>query len=449
MQKYRKAKKALLALEILFGAVLAAALIVLYVPAVKAAVVKGVASSSIGAKVISYLSRESYDSSVLDTDFDESQVTTNDLTGANITDEYINFVIFGIDARDSSFDEGTRTDSILIVSINTGSGEVKICSVYRDTYLQIQNTDGTTLYSKVNSAYATGGAVSALNTLNTNLDLNLTDYVVVNFSGVEKIIDELGGIEVNLTDAEVAQINKHMKTTIVNTGSAYSPVSSSGENITLNGTQAVTYCRIRKAAFYDPETGEKISDDYGRAARQRLVISQLIEKAQDAGISELINIANLIFESNTEDSQIIGTSFTLDEIIEMIPVVFDFELSGSEGFPAELTTTSIGGASCVVAMDLEDNVAALHEFLFDDEDYTPSSTVSEISSYISGYTGIYSYGEVSYDETDDDDSSDDSSGSDEDSGSDDSDSSAWATSSGTILSSDDYDYDDGGISDLY
>lgn len=420
-------RKILLAAEILFGIFLVSALVILYVPNVKAAVINAIAGSSIGQNIISHLGKESYEQSVLDADFDESLIQTNDISYSD--EEYTNFVIFGIDSRNSQFDDATRSDSILIVSMNNTTGNVNICSVYRDSYLEIQHNDGTTTYDKVNAAYSSGGATAALNTLNKNLDLDLTDYVVVNFAGVEKIIDELGGITVNLTDAEVAQINKHMKSTILNTGSAYSPVSSSGENITLNGTQATTYCRIRKAAFYDPDTGEKITDDYGRAARQRLVISKLVEKAKEASVTELTNIMQLIFDSNTEDSKIISTSFTFDELLEMLPVALNFEIDGSEGFPMELTTTYIGKVSYVVPKNLSDNVTLLHQFLFDEEDYVPTDTVVEISDSISLYTGIYGTSEATtYDDyvTDDDDMDTDTTSDDED-----------------------YDYDDDGVSDLY
>ncbi len=435
---YSKLRKLLLAAEILFTVFIVSILVVLYVPTVKAAVVKAVTGSQIGRSIISYFGQQSYDDSVYDADFDETLIKTNDNLNTKYTsEEYTNFVIFGIDSRTSQFDDSTLSDSILIVSMNNNTGEVNICSVYRDTFLEIQHNDGSTTYNKVNAAYSSGGAVAALSTLNTNLDLEITDYVVVNFAGVEKIIDELGGIEVNLTDGEVAQINKHMKSTILNTGSAYSPVSSSGENITLNGTQAVTYCRIRKTTFYDPDTGEAINDDYGRAARQRLVVAKLVEKAKKIGVSEIINIMELILDSNTEDSKIISTSFTLDELLEMVPVVFNFELSGSEGFPFDLTTKTINGGSYVIPADLESNVVSLHKYLYDDDDYQPTSTVSEISSYISSYTGIY----ASSSSTDDSDSSESDSG---DSDSDETDSETVAdTYTG------DYDYDDGGISDLY
>ena len=216
----------------------------------------------------------------------------------------------------------------------------------------------------------------------------MTDYVTVNFAGVSKIIDCLGGIEVNLTKDELAQLNYHLEGTAIATGEYATKVENYGENIHLNGVQATTYCRIRKATYYDPDTGDSVSNDFGRAARQRAVVMKLVEKAKDASVSELTDMLNTVLESSHEGNPIVKTSFTMDEMIDLIPVIFKFSLSGSEGFPRKLTTGYIGKTSYVFAKGLSRNVSLLHEFLFGEKDYVPSNDVQEISSDLIYETGI-------------------------------------------------------------
>jgi LCP family protein required for cell wall assembly len=373
-------------IEVIFGVGLLLCGIILFVPNVKAAVVREMATTTIGQKIISWFGSEAYEKGVFDSDFDNDKLMTNELK-YNYSEEYTNFVMYGVDSRNGEVDS-SNSDSILIVSIHNTTGEVKMVSVYRDTLLGIYDSDGNlSKYFKVNSAYAAGGPEAAINTLNKNLDLDITDYVTVNFAGVAEIIDSLGGIKVNLTDDEVAQLNHHLKSTISSTGQYASPVKSSGKNIKLNGIQATTYCRIRKATFYDPDTGEAISNDFGRAARQRLVIMKLVESAKKAGISELQDMVQTILNDDKEE-RIISTSFSFDEIINLIPVIFNFQLSGSQGFPSELTTGTISGASYVIPKGLSANVSELHEFLYGEENYQPTENVLSISNYVTGYTGI-------------------------------------------------------------
>lgn len=379
-------KKFVLALEIIFGILVISFGIIMFVPSAKMALVKAIASTEWGKDLINKFGNEAYANSVFDDDFDSTKVKTNDLN-YDYSDEYTNFVLYGVDSRNGELD-ASNSDSILIVSIHNTDGEVKMVSVYRDTLLGIYDENGErSHYFKINSAYSNGGPEAAINTLNMNLDLNITDYVTVNFSGVAKIIDSLGGIKVDLTDDEVAQLNQHLKSTISSTGEYAPPISKSGKNIKLNGIQATTYCRIRKATFYDPETGEAISNDFGRAARQRLVIMKLVERAKKAGVTALTEMVGTVLDEDAED-KVILTSMSFDEIINLIPVILDFELSGSEGFPSSLTTGTIDTASYVIPSGLSANVTALHEYLYGEKDYVPTSTVSEMDSYITGYTGV-------------------------------------------------------------
>lgn len=422
----KRLRIALRTVEIIFAVILILGLAVLYVPPVKAAVIQGLTRTGIGKQIIQWFGNEAYDKSIFDADFDSKRLQTNDLE-YNYSEEYTNFIMFGIDSRTSQFDSSSNSDSNVIVSVHNTTGEVRLVSIYRDTLLRIYNTDGTYNYFKINSAYSLGGAENAINTLNQNLDLQLTDYVTVNFSGVAKIIDTLGGIKVNLTDDEVQQLNYHLKSTISTTGEHAKKISSSGKNIKLNGIQATTYCRIRKATFYDPDTGEAVSNDFGRAARQRSVIMKLVNKAKKASVSELKEMISTVLDTNTEKEKIISTSFSFEKIVDMLPIIFDFSLSGSDGFPSNLTTGTISGASYVIPLGLSANVKALHKYLYDEEDYQPTATVEEIDSYITSYTGYSENSTSGYDTK------------------------ASAPGEDETTSSDDvdYDYDDKGKSDFY
>ena len=390
LKTLKRWKRFVTVIEILFGIVLLFFASVIFVPGMKTQLIKTMASTTIGKTIIGWFGSAAYDESVFDKNFDNNKLKTNNLK-YNYSEEYTNFVMYGVDSREGEVD-ASNSDSILIVSIHNTTGQVKMVSVYRDTLLGIYDTSGNlTNYFKVNSAYAGGGPEAAINTLNMNLDLDLKDYVTVNFSGVAEIIDTLGGIKVNLTEDERYQLNFHLKSTMTSTGTYAPYVKRSGNNIKLNGIQATTYCRIRKATFYDPKTGEAIRDDFGRAARQRSVIMKLVESAKKASITELQDMVSAVLNEDKESNRIISTSFSFDEIVNLIPVIFDFELGGSEGFPSELSTATLGSASYVIPNGLDANVSALHKYLYGEEEYEPTENVKSIAGYITGYTGVSSY----------------------------------------------------------
>ena len=414
--------------EVIFGIILIAAMVILFVPNVKAEIIKGMATTPIGQKIISWFGSEAYVHSVFDSNFDNTKLKTNELK-YNYSQEYTTFVLFGVDSREGEV-EASNSDSILVVNIHNTTGEVKMVSIYRDTMLGIYDADGNlNKYFKVNSAYAAGGPEAAINTLNKNLDLDIQDYVTVNFAGVAEIIDKLGGITVNLTDDELSQLNFHLLGTANAMGKYATPVKKSGKNIKLNGLQATTYCRIRKATFYDPDTWDRVSDDFGRAARQRSVMMKLVEKAKSAGITELQSMVQTVMNDDKAGDRIISTSFTFDEIVNLIPVIFDFKLNGSQGFPSQLTTGTYDGTSYVVARGLSNNVSELHKFLYGEENYQPTDNVVAVENYVAGYTGVTS-GSDGYNPIE--------------SGKTTSNEETTATVDNT-----DYDYDDKGQSDFY
>ena len=328
---------------------------------------------------------DDYEKNVQDTDYDKDKVVQNEGLSDSI-ETYRNIALFGIDSRGSEFDDSTHSDTIIIVSINNKTGEVKMASVYRDTMLKIVDDNGNISYTKANAAFFKGGPECAVNMLNTNLDLNITDYAVVNFTGLTKIIDALGGIDVTLTDDEQFYVNGYLTETREITGLDAPDLTSSGD-VHLSGLQATAYCRIRYVTFYD-EDGSKYANDMGRTARQRSVIKKVVEKAKTAGVSQVLTIANSILNYNTEDEKIITTSLSFNEVMDLIPTVINFTLSENAGFPFTCDTPTINGASMVVAQGLSYNVTKLHEFLFGVDNYDPSGTVQTISDYLENYSGV-------------------------------------------------------------
>lgn len=279
---------------------------------------------------------------------------------------YRNIAIFGVDSREGELESGTRSDTIIIASINKGTGDVKLVSVYRDTYLD--NTDGS--YRKATEAYAHGGAALSVNMLNKNLDLDIEDYVTVDFEAVIEVVDELGGVEVTLDDEEVYWLNGYLVETSEVTGRSYTEVTSSGTQ-TLTGIQAMAYCRIRYTTGWD----------YKRTERQRTVLTQILKKAQEQGVTGLLAIVNNMLPY-------ISTSLTNTELISLATGISKYNIVDSQGFPFESTTALVSSADCVIPQTLATNVSELHELLYGTS-YTVSSTVQEISDYISSVTGVY------------------------------------------------------------
>ncbi len=279
---------------------------------------------------------------------------------------YRNIAIFGVDSREGELDAGTRSDTIIIASINNKSGDIKLVSVYRDTYLD--NTDGT--YRKATEAYEAGGPSLAVNMLNKNLDLDIKDYVTVDFEAVIEAVDELGGVEITLTDEEVTWLNAYLIETSEVTGRSYTEVPYAGTQ-NLTGIQAMAYCRIRYTEGWD----------YRRTERQREVLTQIFKKAQSQGVASLASVINNMMPY-------IATSLSNTELLSLASGISKYEITDSQGFPFNSTTADLAAGDCVVPINLADNVTQLHELLFNETYYTPSATVEEISNYIISSTGI-------------------------------------------------------------
>ena len=276
---------------------------------------------------------------------DESAIAINANVDESLKD-YRNIVILGVDSRDNSY-SNTRSDCIIIASINKKTNDVKLTSVYRDTYV---NIDGYGL-DKITHAYAYGGPELAMSTLNKNLDLNITEFVTVNFETVETIVDAVGGISLTITDAEAGQIGL-----------------SSGGTYNLDGEEALAYSRIRK-----------IDSDYQRTERMRTVLEAVFDKIKSLNISALSDLVDTILP-------LVSTNISSNEIIAMLPSVIFYNITNSEGWPYDVSGYS-SDAWYGVPVTLESNVKKLHLELFENDNYTPSETVQEISDDIINETG--------------------------------------------------------------
>lgn len=306
-------------------------------------------------------------------DFDIEKITPNDLDVETVEKMkgYWTIAIFGVDARGNAIAKGTNADVNLICNINQDTGEIKLVSVFRDTYL---NTSESGNYNKINNAYAVGGPEQAVAALNRNLDLNITDYMTFNWKAVANAIDILGGVDIELSRAEFYYINSFITETVKVTGIGSHQLTQAGMNH-LDGVQAVAYGRLRL-----------MDTDYARTERQRKVIAQAFEKAKNADFNTLNTIIGTIFPQ-------IATSIGVDDLVVNARSISKYHLSESTGFPQARGDANMGKkGACVIPQTLESNVIVLHEFLFGGESYTPSATVKSISNRIAADSGMYTEG---------------------------------------------------------
>ena len=236
---------------------------------------------------------------------EQTQGDANQYTGI------FNLAFFGVDARDGSLGKGNRSDTIMICSIDMDTHEIRLISIYRDTYLNL----GNDTYKKCNTAYAQGGPEQAINMINMNMDMYVTDYITVGFEGLKKAIDALGGIEMEVTETEITHLNNYQSTMAEEMGIEYTPVTRPGVQV-LNGLQATAYCRIRYGG----------GDDFRRAQRQRDVLVAMIEKSKKASLGTLTDAMNAVLPS-------IRTSLDVGDILPVLGMVGDYKVTQSEGFP--------------------------------------------------------------------------------------------------------------------
>lgn len=302
-------------------------------------------------------------------DLDEDKLNINiDAKTQELLDGYTNIALFGIDNRSTGKYESGNSDCIMIASINNDTKEVRLISVYRDSFLAVDDDDDL---RKLNAAYAKGGPTGAVAALNKNLDLDIKEYVAVDFNAVMEVVDALGGIELDISSKEAETMKIYINEMNEVMGTNGTAVSGPGLQ-TVNGIQALAYCRDRYSG----------GDDYSRTERQRTVISKIVEKAKAASLPTLNKVIDKLFPD-------ISTSLSSSEILGLAAGIKDYELADTQGWPFQLTTERMGGklGDVVVPTDLETNVNLLHQYLFDVEDYETTQTVKNISKSVINESG--------------------------------------------------------------
>ena len=278
---------------------------------------------------------------------------------------YMTVALFGGDSREGKLEAGTHADTIMIASIDENSKEVRIVSVYRDMLSRQANGE----LKKANNGYYVGGPETAIQMLNENLDLSIQNYVTVNFSAVAEAVDQLGGIDVELSEAEATELNHYLEETKQVTGKEADSVTAGSQH--LNGVQTVTYARIR----------HNVGGDYARTDRQRLVVEKLLQKAKDANVIELGILAKDLFPQ-------VSTDFSLKNIIKLATRVSKYSIVGTSGYPFELTDGTIAGiGSVVIPLGHTENVQELHQFLYPKNEYLLSDTVKDIAAQMKSVAG--------------------------------------------------------------
>lgn len=311
---------------------------------------------------------------VADVVMNEGVATNEVLTG------FTNIALVGIDTRDGDINYA-NSDTMLIASINNDTWGVRMVSLYRDTYLNMDPENGGWNFNKCNSAYAHGSVHQFLSMLNANLDLNITEYVIVDMKALATLVDDLGGISVILTEEEVGHLNNYCVETSEITGMDYTPLEYyEGQEATeynLTGIQAVAYARIRYTSGNDPK----------RTQRQRLVIEKIVDKAKSAGIASVSAIIEHVFP-------LVKTSFSSAQLVKMASQMFNYNIEKTSGFPFEhlepdsIIATNGDSIDALIPVTLAQNVTELHEFLFDDYGYQVSATVQSYSDEIVKDSGM-------------------------------------------------------------
>lgn len=294
---------------------------------------------------------------------DESQLGITAEASTKLA-KYRNIAIFGVDSREDDYGKGNRSDCMIIASINNETKEVRLISVYRDTYVNIQGHG----LDKITHAYSYGEAPLAINTLNTNLDLNISEFVTVNFDSVSDAVDELGGVTINIENEEIKYINDYIDATAQITHKTAKHVTSAGRQ-TLDGVQAVAYSRIRYTA----------GGDYKRTERMRNVIEAMANKLKSKNIMEINNFMDEILPK-------VYTNISQKTVMSMIPDMMNYKVSTSIGWPYEVKGITLD-RWYGVPVTLESNVIKLHQELFDNPDYTLPESIKTTSNSIIKKTG--------------------------------------------------------------
>lgn len=260
-------------------------------------------------------------------------------------DSVKNIALFGIDAGD---DGVGRSDSIMIATIDSTHKKLKLTSIMRDSYVNIEGHG----LDKINHAYAFGKAELAIKTLNENFDLNIQEFAAVNFSTLPKIIDKIGGIELDIDSEELNYINGYIGDINNVNGTSVSGITSTGLQH-VNGTQAMGYCRIRYTS----------GGDYKRTERHREVLTQIFNKILSMSPTSYPSLLSELLP-------MVSTSLDSSEILDLGNEILKLGTTSlqQERFPLDgyCEGQMIGGVY-YLTFDKETTVNQLHDYIFEDK----------------------------------------------------------------------------------
>lgn len=283
---------------------------------------------------------------------------------------YRNIAVLGIDARQNESFKGSRSDAIVIVSIDKNTGNIKLISVMRDSYLYFVGYDDKTLVlDKVTHAHAFGGPTNTCLALNKALDLNIKEFVVLDWKAVADTVDNMGGVEIEVKQNELRDLNRWGPETARNTNRTWHRINSPGK-YNLDGAQAATYCRIRKTS----------GGDTGRNDRYKKVMAALLSRAKHSP-GKVNSTMDKVFPQ-------IQTNMSTMQIMKMIPIMATMKIDKSIGWPYKYWGGIIRGKWLAVPKTLESNNKKLHKEAFDDPDYELSDQAKRINDMIINNTGI-------------------------------------------------------------
>ena len=275
---------------------------------------------------------------------------------------YWTIAVFGVDSRNGKLGKESNADVQMLCSINRDTGEIRLVSLYRDTFLM--NDTANSGYGKLNQSYFLQGPSGNISAINTNLDMKVEDFVSFNWKGAADAINLLGGVDIELSKEEFYYINAFITETVDTTGIPSTHLDGPGMQH-LDGVQSVAYMRLRM-----------MDTDFKRTERQRIVVEQVFEKARQADIATLVQVVGTVLPQ-------VMTSLSEDEMLDIAYNLKNYRISDTAGFPFDLTGASLGKiGNVVIPSTLESNVEELHRFLYGDDSYTCSGQVQDISREI-------------------------------------------------------------------
>ncbi len=283
-----------------------------------------------------------------------------DLKGIHVNsdDDIINILVIGNDYREEeNYTASGLTDTMIIATMDLKHNTLKTTSLMRDSYVEIPEYG----YNKLNAANSFGGIELLYRTIATNFNIELDGYVEVGFSAFTEAINAVGGVEVELTESEANYLN----TTNYIRRKKYRNVQAGKQ--TLNGYQALGYCRIRK----EGTTINGLRDDYGRTWRQRTVINAVFDKIKSLPKTEWLGIANTLFEhikTDLSNEKII--SYMADMITMGTTQIYQLQVP-VEGYYRTSEDGEFSVGSCLIMTDgvssdlsVAANAEALNQFIF-------------------------------------------------------------------------------------